>query len=330
MMNIPVDNNINSLDYLYRITCHEQEKSLCSMEMRALWGESFISPYSTVLLRSSIRQQVSRSPFMKYRISIWCEADNFQELLIKAASLPHITQSYKVVALDEQINGRVEDFAYHQRRELEQALGKQVKGKVNLKQPELLLGITKLEDCWIFGQLEYPDPIWQRHNEKPRQYSTALSTKVARAIVNIAVPTLDHDMTLFDPCCGIGTVLMEACSQGIHASGSDINPLAVIGARENMAAFHYECELRIHNMLEIQEQYDVAILDLPYNHCSVLPADERIQMLSALKSIAPIMIVVSVEPIEQELLQLGYKIEDRCSLEKMNFKRDIFLCSISS
>ncbi|URN93025.1 MAG: RNA methyltransferase [Candidatus Pristimantibacillus lignocellulolyticus] len=316
-------------EFIYRITCHEQERSLCSMEMRALWGVSFDADHSTLLLRSDTRHHVNRSPFVKYRLAIWCEGSDLENLQEKVSQLPQLTRTYKVIALDVIVDGQVEPIAYHERRVIEQKLGSQVKGEVNLKQPELMLGVIKLEHSWVLGELEYHDPIWQRHNDKPRHYSTALSTKVARSLVNIAVPSLKEDIHFFDPCCGIGTVLMEACSQGIHASGGDINPLAVVGARENMAAFHYHCELRIHNMTEIETKYDVTIVDLPYNHCSVLPEEERYRMLQALSTMASRVIIVSVEPIRAELIQLGYHIEDEGYIEKTHFKRDVFLCTTS-
>ncbi|MCR8655819.1 TRM11 family SAM-dependent methyltransferase [Paenibacillus endoradicis] len=324
-----VSNTTSVADYVYRITCHEQERSLCSMEMRALWGVSFDADYSTLLLRSEIQHHVNRSPFVKYRLAIWCEGSDLDTLIDKVSQLPPVTGRYKVIALDEMQDEQVEPINYQKRRIIEQSLGSQVKGEVDLKQPELLLGVTKLEQSWVFGVLEYHDPIWQRHNDKPRHYSTALSTKVARSLVNIAVPTLKEDIHFFDPCCGIGTVLMEACSQGIQSSGGDINPLAVVGARENMAAFDYHCEIRIHNMIELETKYDVVIVDLPYNHCSVLPQEERYRMLKALSTIASRVIIVSVEPIKQELVQLGYYIEDEGCIEKSHFKRDVFLCTIS-
>ncbi|GAA3334615.1 hypothetical protein GCM10020331_103270 [Ectobacillus funiculus] len=72
--------------------------------------------------------------------------------------------------------------------------------------------------------------------KKPHSYSTSLSTRVARAVANIAVPD-PTGIKAIDPCCGIGTVLVEALSMGINIVGSDINPLVLPGARENIAHF---------------------------------------------------------------------------------------------
>lgn len=314
--------------YIYRVTCHEQEISLCSLEMRALWETPFETKGSTMLLQSNIAQDVNRSPFVKYRIEVLKMAHSFQTLVECCRLMELAGMSYKVIALDEQLDGYVDAISYEQRRMLEQALGVSIGGKVNLKTPDIELGVVRIEQKWFLGILQRNEAIWQAHNDKPRQYSTALSTKVARAIVNIAVPNLHTHVKLYDPCCGIGTVLMEACSQGISCSGSDLNPLAVVGARENLAAFQYNCDVTIQDIRKITDHYDVAILDLPYNHCSVLSPQDRHEMLSALKSIASSFVIVSVEPILNELLELGFIIDDTGKVEKMNFSRDVFVCHI--
>lgn len=312
--------------YIYRITCHEQEQALCSMEMRALWGVSFSGAASTQLFITNRYQSVDRSPFVKYSLEIVCSARSLDELEQEVMLLSTIEQSFKVVALDEQEDLTVASIAYAQRRSIERTIGSKLKGKVELSNPQLLFGVVRVDEDWFFGKLAYHQPLWQAHNEKPRQYSTALSTKVARSVVNIAVPSLTDPISLYDPCCGIGTVLMEACSQGIASAGSDINPLAVLGARENMQAFRYDCPIKIQDMTLVEESYDVAILDLPYNHCSVLSIEERTSMLESIGRIAKRFVVVSVEPIAEQLLELGYTIDDRCIVQKMQFQRELFLC----
>lgn len=82
-------------------------------------------------------------------------------------------------------------------------------------------------------------------------------------------------------------------------------------------------------MRELSGHYDVAILDLPYNHCSVLPAAERQQMLAALTRLCQKAVIVSVEPIKEELQQLGATILDSAIVAKTHFKRDIWLVSFT-
>jgi len=41
---------------------------------------------------------------------------------------------------------------------------------------------------------------------------------------------------LLDPCCGAGTILIEAAAEGLHARGGDIAPEALKAARANVDA----------------------------------------------------------------------------------------------
>ena len=75
--------------------------------------------------------------------------------------------------------------------------------------------------------------------QKPEMYSTALSTRDARAIVNIAAP-FPEGLKIIDPCCGIGTVLVEAMSMGIAIEGRDVNKRVVWGSRINLRHFGFE------------------------------------------------------------------------------------------
>ena len=73
----------------------------------------------------------------------------------------------------------------------------------------------------------------------------------------------------------MGNVLIEAFSMGIAAEGRDINPLAIRGARVNLRHYGYDDnKVAIQDMNTLQGHYDAAILDLPYNLCSVFPEGE--------------------------------------------------------
>src|SRR5690606_18857668 len=108
-----------------------------------------------------------------------------------------------------------------------------------VRHPDHVFGIVTLGGRWYFGNYIKSKAVWLTHMQKPRSYSIALSTRVARAAANIAVP-MPTGVTAIDPCCGIGTVLVEALSMGIDMVGRDINHFAVQGTRENLAHFNLQ------------------------------------------------------------------------------------------
>lgn len=57
------------------------------------------------------------------------------------------------------------------------------------------------------------------------EYKGKFNPQIVRAIANLA--RLEPKMTVWDPFCGSGTVLLESAHQGFGAWGTDRNPLAV-------------------------------------------------------------------------------------------------------
>lgn len=64
-------------------------------------------------------------------------------------------------------------------------------------------------------------------------------------------------------------------------------------------------------MQNITNHYDVAIIDLPYNLCSVLSPEEQLEMLQSARRFADKVVVVTVERVDEVLLEAGFEILDR-------------------
>jgi len=304
--------------YGYIIACHEDELELCQMELRSLLGVELTADSRLVLSARSIDPK--RSPFIKSKLTLHIEAQQIADIAAYAAGIDLEGQSFKIVCIAP--DGSV---PYEEQRQIERQIGAVMTGRADMKQPERLYGIARIAGKWQFGAYERGEAVWMQHNKKPQPYSTALSTRVARAVVNIAVPQTEG-VTVIDPCCGIGTVLIEALSMEISIEGSDLNPLAVKGARVNLAHFGFPNIVRLADMRTLTAHYDAAILDMPYNLCSVLPREERMEMLLQARRLANRVVIVTIEPCEEDIVLAGLKIVDRCIVRKGKFERQIFLC----
>ena len=71
-----------------------------------------------------------------------------------------------------------------------------------------------------------------RRAYKQEHVPGSLKPAVAAALLRLAHVTADT--RIVDPCCGAGTILIEAASQGVRGLGGDINQEAVTAARLNM------------------------------------------------------------------------------------------------
>ncbi|GJM70372.1 methyltransferase [Paenibacillus macerans] len=313
-----MDLNQTPLRYIYPFACHENELELCRMELRALFGQE---PGAFALIDSRLRIEPNRSPFVSMRLDVLLAAGTLEEIITQVAELELDGRTFKVLYLKNGLKR-----TYEQQRELERQLGGRIRGKADMRQQDVTFGLLSLDDGWMFGICRPADPVWQLHIHKPQNYSTGLTTVVARALVNIAVPDPQGVRTI-DPCCGMGNVLIEALSMGIDIVGRDLNPLAVRGARVNLRHFGYDDAglIAIGDLNDINEPFDAAIVDLPYNLCSVLSASERSLMLASVRRISKRAVIVSSEPLEPEIEAAGLKIMDSCSVSKGAFVRHVWL-----
>lgn len=263
-----------------------------------------------------------RSPFIKQRLDIQVTADSLEELVAIASQLDPLHETFKVICLKTEHGPD-----YQEQRKIERQIGAVIRGIPDMKQPALRWGTAWSSGRWVLGRLYEADAAWLQHQNKPRQYSTALSIRSARAAVNIAVPVTEG-IRAVDPCCGIGTVLLEARSMGIDMEGFDKNPLAVTGARENLLHFGYADVVRIADMRSLSKHYDTAIIDFPYNLCSVMPAEELLEMLVAARGLADraLFIFAADQPVEQQLAAAGWAAADSCSISKGAFTRRMIRC----
>ncbi|MBW4838470.1 MAG: methyltransferase domain-containing protein [Paenibacillaceae bacterium] len=288
------------------------------MEQRALFGQ--VSE-GAAYLESPLRLPPNRSPFVQLRLDVLFTAPTLAELGELASLLELEGYTFKVRYLK---SGQRQ--TYEGEREAERRIGARIRGIAEMREPEVTLGLLARQDDWVLGICRISEPVWLAHKEKPNNYSTGLTTVVARALANIAVPNPEGKRVI-DPCCGMGNVLIEALSMGIDIVGRDINPVAIRGARSNLRHFGYEdtAIVKIGDLNELDGEYDAAIVDLPYNLCSVLPAVERRRMLDNVRQISTRTVIVSTEPLEQDMTEAGLIVTDRCTVSKGHFVRKVWV-----
>lgn len=308
--------------YLYTYACSPEEEPLCQMEMRSLFGYD-AGPYVSL---SQKKIEPERSPFIRERIEVLFEGDSYQSIAEQAKSLSIGEETFKVLLIKD--NDLEERLSLQERRSIERKIGLSIQGVAELKHPTHLFAVIPYKGVWYFGRYKKGEAVWLKHQHKPREYSTALSTRMARAVVNIAVPKIEGTKVI-DPCCGIGTVLIEALSMGINITGRDIKALPAMGARDNIAYFGYECDVMKGPIEEVMDHYDSAIIDLPYNLCHAASPEEQLSILIHANRIAERIVVVTGEPIDAMIKQAGLIIIDRCEAKKPGFTREILLCKSS-
>ncbi|MBE6049736.1 MAG: SAM-dependent methyltransferase [Clostridium sp.] len=305
--------------FFYNINFNiERDKELCDLEMKYIFGY-IPDKYRYVL--SDIDTNPSRSPYIKEKISIDYWASSLEELVNKINNSKLLFENFKVIYIKSNNN----DVSYEERLKAVKTVAKSISGIANIKNPEVVFGISYINSKWIFGTYEKNDCKWHNHDKRPYSYSNALTLTIAKAIVNIAIGN-NYNKTLVDPCCGVGTVVVEALDLGVNIKGYEINPLIANNAKRNLEFFGFENCIEEKDMHNIKEKFDVAILDMPYDlftSCSLL---EQNNLIKSVYDIANELIIVTIKDMDEELQKVGFKIVDKCSVSKNQFKRYITVC----
>ncbi|UVI30127.1 TRM11 family SAM-dependent methyltransferase [Paenibacillus spongiae] len=307
--------------YIYTYASPDEELSLCQLEMRTFFGTD--APPN--LFQSPVGIDPSRSPFIRERIEVFYEGDSVAEIVEQVAQIDTQEMTFKVIFVktnDLEPSAKIE---FEEQRVIERELGWQINGEADVRNPDYVFGIVTMGGRWYFGNYRKSKTVWLQHQKKPRSYSIALPTRIARAAANIAVPD-PEGIRAIDPCCGIGTVLVEALSMGIDIVGRDINPFICRGARENIAHFGYHCPVTLGSIADVTLKYDAAIIDMPYNHVSTISSEEQFDILRHARRIAGRVIVITIDPMDEMLIRAGFRIADRAVARKGSFLRHIIVC----
>lgn len=310
--------------YLYNVNFQSYDDTLCAIEHRALFHE----PFSEKIYFSDIAVNPSLSPFIKNRLEIITKVKTFDDLLAFVEADDSVVLDYKIKYL-KLVSG--DPYAADRKRYCK-AVGMLFKEYVNFDNPKIVYGISHYQGAWYFGILTENNKGWLEHNNRPHTYSNSLKQNMARVLVNLV--TEGHsNKSIIDPCCGAGTVLLEACFAGNPVTGSDINQKMAFSAEKNLKHFGYMADVSQKAIGDVEGHYDCAIVDLPYGHFSYTTVEIQDDIMLNAKRIADRVVIVSAEDIEAKLLGMGFKLIDHCIYRKSvnkSFLRYLWLCEIDN
>ncbi len=192
----------------------------------------------------------------------------------------------------------------------------------NLKSPKHhLLLVAQAETFWLGEILAESTRDYARHTDKPYHVSSSLDARLARALVNLVSPSAH---SLIDPCCGTGSILLEAHALGIETHGADYNPKMVGMARHNLEHFGYPPSVELADAREWPRTAEALVTDLPYGRRlesaeAMIPA-----ILAHTVQLAPLAVYVAGKDISPTLKAVGYRnIEVLRIIKHNNFIRYI-------
>lgn len=301
--------------HLYIVNYPTPEEELCHLEMKVVFGKEL----KDKMLFSDIKFNSSNSPFIKTRLDIIYEKDSVEEILEEIKKDKNIYNNFKLEYV--RLNS-LDNVPYEERLKIIKEISMNIQGCHNFKNPEFSFGITKVDDKWLFGIDNKNDYKWHSHDNKPCSYSNSLGVKVAKAVVNIANGG-SKDKTIIDPCCGVGTTLVEALDAGYLIEGYEINKQIAKNANINLEFYGFDSIVVNDDMHNIQKNYDSSIVDIPYGLFSHTSEDEQRKIIETARRISKRMVMISFEEHDLMIEEAGFKIIYQCTVTKGKFKRFI-------
>jgi tRNA G10 N-methylase Trm11 len=175
----------------------------------------------------------------------------------------------------------------------------------NLDHPKHRFLLIERDNGLWFGEiLTECEHTYRVHADKPFNISSSLPNRLSRALVNLVRL---QARSLLDPCCGTGSILLEAQSLGIQAYGADQNKKMVGMARENLRYFGYDARVEHADARTYQQSVDVLVTNLPYGRFWQVDQIAIRTILERGRPLAPAAVYVAENNITEWLAAAGYR-----------------------
>jgi len=307
--------------YIYTFIYDNYESELCKLESKYIFGEE----ENNKMLCSAKKVEPTVSAFIRKRLDVKVSAVHYKTLIQEVKKEGICIEGFKV----EYLVLEGDPTAYKNRLEKLKDIGYSIEGDPDYYNPTITFGLCYNQGIWHFGVLVKNNFSWNEHKKKPFSYSNSININVAKALVNMA-SNADTLKKLLDACCGVGTIMLEACYAGNNIEGCDINWKVCRQARENLSHFSYSANIYRSDIKDISTTYDAAIIDLPYNVFSSADDNTFKHIIESALKIAHRLVIVSIADISEIISNAGLEIADCCNVGKsgkVKFTRKIWVCN---
>lgn len=196
---------------------------------------------------------------------------NVYQVLSHAKNLDKLTKNLTTKNFDENKSFRLR-ILKSQNRE------KQIKAIANIIGKNKQVNLTTFEEEYGILQttknIYVSKKIWENTDDyysrnpinRPIMHPTSLKPRFAKAMINLANPKNE----LYDPFCGSGGILLEACMLGLKTYGTDLDKTMVLYAHRNLKHYGVKANLAIKDGFTPTRNYEAVVTDIPYGKNSKL------------------------------------------------------------
>lgn len=294
---------------LYVTNYDELDFEIYKLEMSQL----FNFPITTKNIVSNIDIDVDASQYFNGKLKILTTGKTIDELVKNVELLDLQSEVFRV----DYITQKNDETSFTMRKQMKILVASKIIGKGHIYEYKISYGITKVDQIFYFGEYEKASQSWKIIDKKPHSYSNALPATLSHSLINIATCG-DENLKIVDPCCGIGTVVIDGKLRGFNIEGYEINKKICYNAQENLKYFNLDNCIKNLNMHDIEKLYDVSILDIPYGLYSTTSSIEQQQIINTCYKISQKLILVAGEDMSEMVKNSGFNVENCVKLKKFH------------
>ncbi len=301
------------MGYVYTVHCPDDEAELAAAEAWAFTGAELQGRVAY----AAAGVDIARAAYVRHCVHLEATGATLDELIADCLARRVAYEGFKLQFL------RPPPRVAEHKDETILRVANAIAGRPDLHHPRVQLAVVAVAGAWHFGRIiSTAGSHWLRGIERPVHFSSALPQRFSRALVNLVAAPGD---TLIDPCCGIGTPLIEALDAGIVAFGADLNPKMLRGLAENLRHLGMPLRLFRADARRLTGAYDAAVLDLPYGRN--LPMDEALYraLLGPLGHGARRVAIVAAQDLDALLHDLGYVVLRHARIRKWQLVRHVYV-----
>lgn len=301
------------MPFVYLLSADPQDLQLAQAELWAMTG----CEAQGMLGYSQTACDISRSAYTAACGELVAEGGSVEELCRAVRSADLLADGFRIEMRDlpPKTRARGTDVA----RQVADAID----GWPNLGAPKVRFLVVATEGHWQLLQLlSTIRRDYLGHSDRPCNLSIALSSRHARALVNLVAAPGD---LLWDPFCGVGTCLIEAGSMGVQTVGSDANWRHVRFAEENLRHFGLPARVMTADARTADLTADAVVVDFPYGHVTHVEAGLYADALNNLASRALRLAVITSRPQDALFACLDLRVQRSAVVAKHRLARHFYV-----
>jgi len=301
------------MGFLYALAFTEAEAEIAALE---LWAMTAARAEGRLGF-SSVGCDVGAAAYTRLCLRILAAAEEAQTLVGRVADLGLAAEGFAIEVAKVPPKPKVDSMA------LCKELADVIAGAPNLDSPRVRYAVVATQGgCWFGQVVSMSRRDWHDSHSRPGHFSNSLPVRLARALVNLVAVPGD---TLVDPCCGAGTVLIEAALVGVRAEGYDAAWPRVAQSRENLSYFGLEVPVARGDARRLEGCWDAAVLDLPYGHTSFADDALYADIVANISARAGRLAVVTGADKSYLWREMGLRLLGTARVPTSNLVRHIYL-----